>query len=132
MNSKIQIALTVVLVAASAGFVGLRLQDEAPAATDAGSSVSGDDVSFVIEGVCDQASVKYEKRFRLRWNPVPVRPNVGATQKDVQEAMWIIFVARVEVVVHTPPLGLPGLAQNARDEFLGDELDCGFALHALL
>jgi Cu(I)/Ag(I) efflux system membrane fusion protein len=55
MNSKIQIALTVGLVAAAAGFVGLRLQDATPAATDAG--MDGHDHAAMTAGTGTQSPV---------------------------------------------------------------------------
>ena len=55
MNSKMQIALTVGLVAAAAGFVGLRLQDGTPATADAG--MDGHDHAAMTAGTGTQSPV---------------------------------------------------------------------------
>jgi hypothetical protein len=52
---------------------------------------------------------------------MPVRSDVGATEKDVEESLRIVGGVRMKIVVHAPPLGCRGEGRDRLEQSLRDQ-----------
>lgn len=79
--------------------------------------------SVIVKGERGHVPLQNDERFRFGMPQMAVRLHVRPFQKHVQETMWVVVIADMEVVIHPPSRRLPGVLGHAFDQFVGDQFN---------